>query len=301
MPELPDVEIYIEHLRARVGGAVLEKARIISPFVTRSVDPPVSALEGKRVRGARRLGKRIVLEFEDDLFAVFHLMIAGRFRWEKRGARPARKIGLAAFDFADGCLVLTEASAKKRAALHVVRGVAALAAHDPGGLEVLDSSLADFAARLRAERHTLKRSLTDPHLFSGIGNAYSDEILHAARLSPVQMSTNLSDDEVERLHTATRDTMRRWLAVLRDEFADHFPGRGEITAFRDGFAVHGRYGKPCPECSTPVQRIRYAENETNYCPTCQTGGRLLADRSLSRLLKEDWPRSLDELDERLRR
>jgi len=301
MPELPDVEIYVEHLRARIGGAVLEKARILSPFVTRSVDPPVSALEGKRVCGVRRLGKRIVLELEEDLFAVIHLMIAGRFRWEKRGARPARKIGLAAFDFASGCLLLTEASVKKRASLYVARGAAALATHDPGGLEVLEASLADFAARLGAERHTLKRSLTDPHLFSGIGNAYSDEILHAARLSPVQMSTNLDAAEVERLYTATRDTLAHWLETLREEFADHFPGRGEITAFRDGFAVHGRFGKPCPLCATPVQRIRYAENETNYCPTCQTGGRLLADRSLSRLLKEDWPRSLDEMEERLRR
>ncbi len=301
MPELPDVEIYVEHLRARVVGEVLEKARIFSPFLTRSVEPPVAALEGVRAIGAHRLGKRVVLAFADDLFAVVHLMIAGRLRWEKRGYRPPRKIGLAAFDFASGCLVLTEASAKKRASLYVVRGAAALAAHDPGGLEVLESSLGDFAARLRAERHTLKRALTDPHLFSGIGNAYSDEILHAARLSPVQLTSNLSDAEVARLHDATRATLAHWLATLRRHFGERFPGRGEVTAFRDDFAVHGRYGKPCPVCATPVQRIRYAENETNYCPPCQTGGRLLADRSLSRLLKEDWPRSLDEMEERLRR
>lgn len=296
MPELPDVTVYIETLTPRVVGQPLEGIRLASPFVLRSVDPPPAALVGKRVVGLRRLGKRVVLALEDDLYVVVHLMIAGRFRWEKRGARPPARLGLAALDFPTGTLLLTEASRKKRAALHLVRGAAALAAHDPGGLEVLDASPADFAAALRAENHTLKRALTDPHLFSGIGNAYSDEILHAARLSPVQLTSRLSDAEVARLHAATQATLRRWIGALRREFADRVPGAGEITAFRPGFAVHGRYGKPCPDCGGPVQRIRYADNETNYCPACQTGGRLLADRSLSRLLKSDWPKSLEELE-----
>ena len=296
MPELPDVTIYIETLTPRIVGQPLESLRLASPFVLRSVDPPPADLVGKRVVGLRRLGKRIVLALEGDLHVVVHLMIAGRFRWERRGARPPARLGLAAFDFPTGTLLLTEASKKKRAALHLVRGATALAAHDPGGLEVLDASPADFAAALRAENHTLKRALTDPHLFSGIGNAYSDEILHAARLSPVQLTSKLSDAEVARLHAATQATLRRWIAELRREFADRVPGAGEITAFRPGFAVHGRYGQPCPDCGNPVQRIRYAENETNYCPRCQTGGRMLADRSLSRLLRDDWPRTVEELE-----
>ena len=296
MPELPDVTVYIETLSPRIVGQPLEGIRLASPFVLRSVDPPPAVLVGRRVLGLRRLGKRIVLALEDDLYVVVHLMIAGRFRWEKRGARPPARLGLAAFDFPTGTLLLTEASKKKRAAIHLVRGAAALAAHDPGGLEVLTASPDQFAAVLRAENHTLKRALTDPHLFSGIGNAYSDEILHAARLSPVQLTSKLSDAEVARLHAATQATLQRWIAELRREFADRVPGAGEVTAFRPGFAVHGRYRKPCPDCGGPVQRIRYADNETNYCPGCQTGGRLLADRSLSRLLKSDWPKSLEELD-----
>ena len=296
MPELPDVTVYIETLSPRIVGQPLEGIRLASPFVLRSVDPPPAALIGRRVLGLRRLGKRIVLALEDDLYVVVHLMIAGRFRWEKRGARPPARLGLAAFDFPTGTLLLTEASKKKRAAIHLVRGAAALAAHDPGGLEVLTASPDQFAAVLRAENHTLKRALTDPHLFSGIGNAYSDEILHAARLSPVQLTSKLSGEEVARLHAATQATLQRWIAELRREFADRVPGAGEVTAFRPGFAVHGRYRKPCPDCGGPVQRIRYADNETNYCPGCQTGGRLLADRSLSRLLKSDWPKSLEELD-----
>lgn len=296
MPELPEVMLYIETLAPRVVGQPLDKIRLASPFVLRSVDPPAAELEGRRVSGLRRLGKRLAMALEGDCYVVLHLMIAGRLRWEKRGAKPPGKIGLAAFDFPTGTLLLTEASPKKRAALHLVRGVAALATHDPGGLEVLEASGGQFAAALRRENHTLKRALTDPHLFSGIGNAYSDEILHAARLSPVQLTTKLTDEEVARLRDAAQDTLRHWLAALRTEFAGRVPGAGEVTAFRPGFAVHGRFAKPCPVCGTPVQRIRYAENETNYCPTCQTGGRLLADRSLSRLLRADWPRTLEELE-----
>ena len=295
MPELPDVTIYVEGLQARVVGQCLERVRLASPFVLRSVDPPISAVQGREVRDVRRLGKRIVLVLEDDLFLVFHLMIAGRLRWERRGAKPPGKIGLAAFDFATGTLLMTEASPKKRAALHLVRGEAGLAAHDPRGLDVLDADTAAFVAALRRENHTLKRALTDPHLFSGIGNAYSDEILHAARLSPVKLTGKLSDAELDRLYEATRATLLRWTEILRQQFGGRFPGPGEITAFRDGFAVHGRFRQPCPVCAAPVQRIRYAENETNYCARCQTEGRLIADRSLSRLLKDDWPRSIDEL------
>jgi formamidopyrimidine-DNA glycosylase len=296
MPELPDVTIYLEALRPRVVGQPLERVRLASPFVLRSVDPPIAALTGRRVEDLRRLGKRIVLAFGDDLYAVIHLMIAGRLRWEKRGAKPPGKIGLAAFDFPTGTLLLTEASPKKRAALYVVRGAAALAAHNPGGLEVMTARLDDFRAALRRENHTLKRALTDPHLFSGIGNAYSDEILHAARLSPVQLTSKLADGEIERLYRATQTTLEHWTETLRTQFGDRFPGAGEVTAFRPDFAVHGRFGKPCPVCGGPVQRIRYAENETNYCPACQTGGRLLADRSLSRLLREDWPKTLEEME-----
>jgi formamidopyrimidine-DNA glycosylase len=293
MPELPDVELYVELLRERIVGQVLRAVRLKSLFLVRSVDPPLSAAHGKRVVGVRRLGKRVVLELEDDLFLVFHLMIAGRFRWEKPGASPAGKIGLAAFDFANGTLLLTEASQKKRAALHLLRGETALAEHDPGGIEPLACDEAAFRAALTRESHTLKRVLTDPRVFSGIGNAYSDEILHAARLSPVKQTGKLSDEEIARLLRATRDTLTRWLDRLRAEFADRFPGPGDITAFRPGFAVHGRYREPCPVCGKPVQRIRYADNETNYCAVCQTEGRRLADRALSRLLHDSYARSID--------
>jgi len=296
MPELPDVTIYLDALRPRVVGQPLEGVRLASPFVLRSVDPPIAALIGRPVETLSRIGKRLVLGFPGELYAVLHLMIAGRLRWERRGAKPPGKIGLAAFAFPTGTLLLTEASPKKRAALYLVRGAAALAAHDPGGLEVLDASLEQFHAALRRENHTLKRALTDPRLFSGIGNAYSDEILHAARLSPVQLTSSLADAEVARLYRATQTTLLRWIDLLRTEFGDRFPGAGEITAFRPGFAVHGRYAQPCPVCGGPVQRIRYADNETNYCPACQTGGRLLADRALSRLLKSDWPKTLEELE-----
>jgi len=296
MPELPDVVVYVEGLQQRVVGRPLERVRLASPFLLRSVTPPLTAVERRAVREVRRLGKRIVLGLTGEYYLVVHLMIAGRFRWESRGARAPGRIGLAAFDFPDGTLLLTEASPKKRASLHVVQGAAALAAHDPGGLEVLEVDEAAFRTALLQERHTLKRALTDPRLFSGIGNAYSDEILHAARLSPVKLTSQLTPGEVSRLFEATQTTLRHWLEVLRAQFRDHFPGAGEVTAFRDGFAVHGRYRKPCPVCGRAVQRIRYAENETNYCAICQTTGRLLADRSLSRLLKDDWPRTLDELE-----
>ena len=296
MPELPDVVVYVEALRQRIVGQPLQRVHLVSPFLLRSVDPPMREVEGRRVLDVRRLGKRIVLSLEGDLYLVFHLMIAGRFRWEKRGAKPAKKIGLAAFDFPTGTLIMTEASPKKRASLHLVHGDVALAAHDPRGLEVLHASEVDFRHVLLRENHTLKRALTDPRLFSGIGNAYSDEILHAARLSPVKLTSKMSEEEISRLYDATRSTLLRWTGILRREFGDRFPGAGEITAFREGFAVHGRYRQPCPDCGTQVQRIRYAENETNYCPRCQTGGRLLADRSLSRLLRDDWPRSIDELE-----
>ncbi len=296
MPELPDIVAYVEALETRVAGQTLERVRIVSPFVLRSFEPPIDAAVGRSVRSVERLGKRTVLGLDDDLFLVFHLMIAGRFRWERNGAKPPRKIGLASFDFATGTLLLTEASQKKRASLHLVRGRDALREHDAGGMDVLRADFAAFAAALSAENHTVKRSLTDPRLFSGIGNAYSDEILHAARLSPVKLTSRLTPDAVQRLHAATRDTLQYWIDELRRQFAGRFPAAGQITAFRSGFAVHGRYGKPCPECGTKVQRIRYADNETNYCPRCQTGGRILADRSLSRLLKDDWPRSIDQLD-----
>jgi len=300
MPELPDVTIYREALQARVLEQPLEKIRLASPFVLRSVQPTPAEVAGQRIVAVRRLGKRIVLALDGGDFVVFHLMIAGRLRWEKRGAKPPGKLGLAAFDFPNGTLLFTEASPKKRAALHLVRGPAALAAHDPGGLEPLEATPGEMAAALRAENHTLKRALTDPHVLSGIGNAYSDEILHAARLSPVQLTGKLDDAALARLHEATQRTLQFWTDRLRSDFDGRFPGPGEITAFRPDFAVHGKYGQPCPVCATPVQRIRYAENETNYCPTCQTGGRLLADRSLSRLLKQDWPKSLEDMDAHVR-
>ncbi len=292
MPELPDVLLYIECLKPRIAGQPLERVRLASPFVLRSVSPPISAINGKNIRGLRRLGKQIILEFEDELFLIIHLMIAGRFQWKDKGARIPGKLGLAAFDFPTGTLLLTEAGSKKRASLYLVQGETALASFDRGALEVLDSSLADFRSALTKENHTLKRALTDPRLFSGIGNAYSDEILHRARLSPMKLTSKLSADEISRLHEATRSTLSEWIGRLRDETGAGFPSK--VTAFRPEMAVHGRYGEPCPACGSPVQRIVYAENECNYCPTCQTDGRLLADRAMSRLLKQDWPRSLDE-------
>jgi len=293
MPELPDITVYIEALEARTVGQTLERIRIPKPFLLRSVDPPLSAANGKRVTGIRRMGKRIVLELDDDLFLVIHLMIAGRLRWVPAGAKVPGKIGLAAFDFSNGTLILTEAGTKRRASLWLVRGKKALEQFERGGLEVLDATLDQFAERLRRENHTLKRSLTDPRLFSGIGNAYSDEILHRARLSPIKHTSKLTDDEISTLLHATREVLLEWTERLRQEAKGDFPTG--VTAFRDEMAVHGKFGKPCPVCGTPVQRIRYADNETNYCPRCQTDGRLLADRALSRLLREDWPRSIDEM------
>ncbi len=298
MPELPDVAVYLEALAPRILGARLERVRLLTPFLLRSVDPPVSAVAGKTVTGLRRLGKRVVIAFEDELFLVIHLMIAGRLHWRPAGAKPPGKIGLAAFDFSTGTLTLTEAGTKKRASLDVIRGETALRAHDPGGIEVFDADLAAFRAALIAENHTLKRVLTDPRVFSGIGNAYSDEILHRARLSPVKHSQALDDDEVRRLYEATRAVLSDWVERLRREAGEDFPEG--VTAFRPDMAVHGRYGKPCPECGAPVQRIVYADNETNYCARCQTGGRMLADRSLSRLLHADWPKTLDEWEARRR-
>jgi len=293
VPELPDITVYIEALEARVVGQPLERVRIAKPFLLRSVDPPISAANGKYVGGVRRMGKRIVLELEDDLFLVIHLMIAGRLRWVPAGGKVPGKIGLAAFDFPNGTLILTEAGSKRRASLWLVRGEASLEQFERGGLEVLDANLAQFTERLILENHTLKRSLTDPRLFSGIGNAYSDEILHRAKLSPVKHTRRLSEEEITRLFDVTRATLIDWTERLRKESKGDFPAK--VTAFRDDMAVHGKFGKPCPVCGTPVQRIRYADNETNYCPRCQTEGKLLADRALSRLLKQDWPRSIDEL------
>lgn len=294
MPELPDITVYVERLAALVKGETLERVRLRSPFVLRSVEPGIDELAGRRVESVRRIGKRIVLGFDGELFLVIHLMIAGRLRWRGPGAQIPGRIGHAAFDFAPGTLLLTEAGSKKRAAIHVVRGAVALARHDPGGLELFEADVDTFAAVLRRENHTLKRSLTDPRLFSGIGNAYSDEILHRARLSPLKLTRRMDDREVATLFDAARQVLDEWTGRLRDQVGDGFPDK--VTAFRPGMAVHGRYGKPCPDCGTPVQRIIYAENETNYCARCQTGGRLLADRSLSRLLKKDWPRTVDELD-----
>jgi formamidopyrimidine-DNA glycosylase len=298
VPELPDVTVYLEALERRVLGARLERVRLLTPFLLRSVDPPLSAVADTAVTGLRRLGKRLVIALDPDLFLVIHLMIAGRLHWKAAGARPPGRIGLAAFDFSTGTLVMTEAGTKKRASLDVVRGEAALRAHDPGGLDLFASDLRAFQAALTAENHTLKRVLTDPRVFSGIGNAYSDEILHRARLSPVRLSQALDGDEVRRLHEATRAVLTEWIERLRREAGEDFPEG--VTAFRPEMAVHGRYGKPCPDCGAPIQRIVYAENETNYCARCQTGGRMLADRSLSRLLHSDWPRTLDEWEARRR-
>ena len=293
MPELPDVTVYVERLDTRLLAQVLERVRLLNPFVLRSVDPPIARAEGKEVKCVRRLGKRVVIALEGELFLVLHLMIAGRLRWLEKTAKLPGRITLAAFEFANGTLAFTEAGTKRSASLHLVKGEAALAAMDPGGIEVFDASLEQFAKRLRRDNHTLKRALTDPKLFSGIGNAYSDEILHRAKLSPVALSASLGDAEVARLHGATQATLAEWTNRLRKE-AGEFPET--VTAFREGMAVHGRYGKPCPVCGSPVQRIVYAENETNYCARCQTGGRILADRALSRLLKKSWPRSIDDLE-----
>jgi formamidopyrimidine-DNA glycosylase len=293
MPELPDIVLYLEHLAPRVVHQTLERVIVRSPFLVRTFDPPISEAAGKEVLGLRRLGKRIVFELEGGLFLVVHLMIAGRFRWKPPGTKPPGKVGLAAFEFPSGVLILTEAGTKRRASIYLVKGEESLRQFDRGGLEVLDADGASFAARLRSGSHTLKRALTDPRLFSGIGNAYSDEILHRARLSPLARTGKLSDEEVDRLYHATRETLEHWITKLREEVGEKFPER--VTAFREGMAVHGRYKLPCPVCGTPVQRIRYADNETNYCARCQTDGKLLADRALSRLLKEDWPRSIDEL------
>lgn len=296
MPELPDITVYVERLQAMAGGHVLERVRLLSPFLVRSVAPRLTEVHGKRIVGFRRIGKRIVWSLEDDLFLVLHLMVAGRLRWRGRGAAPNKKLGLAAFDLDHATVMLTEASTKRRASLYVVLGEAGLAEHDPGGLDVTTCTTAAFAERLRSERHTLKRALTDPHLFDGIGNAYSDEILHHAKMSPVQWTTNLSDDDVGRLHAACVASLRQWTDRLRQDVGDGFPE--EVTAFRPEMAVHGKYGEPCPVCGSPVQRIVYAENETNYCATCQTEGKLLRDRALSTLLKGDWPKTLDELEKR---
>jgi formamidopyrimidine-DNA glycosylase len=293
MPELPDVVVYVEHLAARIVGRDLERARVLNPFLLRSVDPPLAAVEGQRVTDVRRLGKRIVVALEGDLFLVLHLMIAGRLRWLDRAEKPPGRITLALLEFDNGVLAVTEAGTKRRASLHAVRGEAALAAFDRGGLEPLAADVEAFRAQLQRENHTLKRALTDPKLFSGIGNAYSDEILHRARLSPIALTQKLSASDAERLHAAMRSVLTEWTERLRSDTGSDFPRK--VTAFRPEMAVHGKFGEPCPDCGAPVQRIVYAENETNYCARCQTGGKLLADRALSRLLKSSWPRSIDEL------
>jgi formamidopyrimidine-DNA glycosylase len=299
VPELPDITIYLEALEKRILHAPLKAIRMASPFLLRTAVPPIRSLEGKKVRALRRVGKRIAIGFGEELWLVLHLMIAGRLHWREPGARLSGKHSLAAFDFPNGTLVITEAGTKKRASLHVVQGAEALRAHGPGGIEVLEATLDAFSKALTARNHTLKRALTDPHLFSGIGNAYSDEILHRARLSPVALTQKLSRAGIERLHQAAQETLTYWIKALRKETGDGFPEN--VTAFRKGMAVHGKFGKPCPECGTPVQRIRYAANETNYCAHCQTAGKLLADRSLSLLLKKDWPATLEELEECRRR
>jgi formamidopyrimidine-DNA glycosylase len=299
MPELPDILLYIGSLEPRIKEQTLRRVRLASPFVLRSVVPPIAAVEGRVVRGLRRIGKQIVLEFDDELFLVVHLMIAGRFQWkEESGARIPGKLGLAALDFSSGTLLLTEAGSKRRASLRIIQGESGLRALDRGGLEPLESTAADFREALLRENHTLKRALTDPRLFSGIGNAYSDEILHRARISPLKLTSTLEESEIARLHDAAITTLKKWVTLLREQTGALFPSR--VTAFRPEMAVHGRFKLPCPDCGSPVQRIVYAENECNYCATCQTGGRLLRDRALSRLLRDDWPRSLDELEERTR-
>jgi formamidopyrimidine-DNA glycosylase len=293
MPELPDIVVYIEALEKRIAGSTLRQIHLFSTFLVRTVDPPISSLNGKQLIEIRRLGKRIVFAFEDELFLVLHLMIAGRLQWKELESRPGKNT-LAAFEFSSGTLILTEAGSKKRASIYVVRGAAAMSLMSKGALEVLEATEPEFSKALRSENHTLKRSLTDPRLFSGIGNAYSDEILHRARLSPLKLTSALSDTEVQALFRATREVLSEWVVRLRAQSNDGFPAH--VTAFRPEMAVHGRFGKPCPDCGAPVQRIVYAENECNYCAPCQTGGRLLADRAMSRLLKEDWPRSLEDLE-----
>jgi formamidopyrimidine-DNA glycosylase len=295
MPEFPDITVYIDALSERVLDQPIQKVRIGSPFILRSFDPIISAAEGKKVLALRRLGKRIVFELEDELFLIVHLMIAGRFHWKPKGAKIARKYGQAAFDFPNGTLLLTEAGTKKRASIYLVHGETAVQEHDPGGLEVLEASLEQFKEALTRENHTVKRSLSDPHLFSGIGNAYSDEILHRAKLSPIRLTRQMTEAEIKALYHAVRESLNDWVERLGKERGTGFPEK--VTAFRPDMAVHGKYRKPCPVCGSPVQRIVHAANETNYCAKCQTGGKLLADRSLSRLLKDDWPRSLEELEE----
>ena len=299
MPELPDITVYIEALERRVLGETLQRARIASPFLLRTAIPPITAISEHRVAALRRIGKRIALGFDNHIWLVFHLMIAGRLHWRSTGARTSPKYNLASFDFPHGALLLTEAGTKKRASLHLVEGEAGLRGLDPGGIDVLNVSVEAFSAALTRDNHTLKRALTDPHLFSGIGNAYSDEILHAAKLSPVKLTSKLATTEIARLYKATTETLTSWIERLRQQAGDGFPTN--VTAFRPEMAVHGKFGQPCPVCGSPVQRIRYADNETNYCPTCQTEGKLLADRSLSLLLKKDWPRTLEELEELKRR
>jgi formamidopyrimidine-DNA glycosylase len=294
MPELPDVTVYVEALRTRVVGHQLIRVLVRSPFLLRSATPPLSATEGRTIHDVRRLGKQIAFGAGDDLWLVIHLKIAGRLHWNNSAPKPGGRNLLAVFEFDNGWLWLTEAGTQRRAALHVVEGDAGLQSLNPGGIEPLDASLAAFTSTLRSANHTLKRALTDPHIFSGIGNAYSDEILHRGQLSPIAMTQKLTAEEIERLYDATRATLREWTDRLRAEAGDTFPEK--VTAFRPGMAVHGRYGQPCPRCGAKVQRIRYASNETNYCASCQTGGRLLADRALSRLLHQDWPRTLDELE-----
>jgi formamidopyrimidine-DNA glycosylase len=298
LPEIPDLTVYVEALESRLIGRTVERIRIASPTLLRTVEPPIERAQGRTVTAVRRLAKRVVLALEPDLFLVIHLMVAGRFRWRSAGAAIPRRGGLAAFDFDSGTLLLVESSSRKRASLHFVAGERGLEEHDPGGLEVLDCDLGSFAAALTRESHTLKRALTDPRLLSGIGNAYSDEILHRAKLSPVRLSTKLEAAEIARLYEAARETLTLWTERLRREADGEFPEK--VTAFRDGMAVHGRFRKPCPDCGAPVQRIVYASSETNYCAPCQTGGKLLADRALSRLLKRDWPRSIDALEQNLR-
>jgi formamidopyrimidine-DNA glycosylase len=290
LPELPDLTVYLESLEARIVNRRLLRIRLLNPFLLRTAVPPIGATEGKKVKTLTRLGKRIVIGLEGELFLVLHLMVAGRLRWDDK---TPKRITLGLLEFDSGTLAFTEAGTKRRASLHLVEGKAALEAMDPGGIEVLDSDLQSFASQLKGENHTLKRALTDPHLFAGIGNAYSDEILHRARLSPIAMTKTLSHDDTARLYSATQEVLREWTARLRAQTGTGFPEK--VTAFREEMAVHGKYGKPCPVCGAPVQRIVYAENETNYCARCQTGGRILADRALSRLLKKSWPRSIDEL------
>jgi formamidopyrimidine-DNA glycosylase len=294
LPELPDITVYLEALQSRLQGARLESTRITHPFLLRSVAPPLAALHGRRVTGLRRLGKRIAIGFEGDLWLILHLMIAGRLHWFAAGARVGGRAALACFEFDRGTLTLTEAGKKRRASLYVVADARELARHEPGGLSVLDAPYAQFRARLASTSHTLKRALTDPRIFSGIGNAYSDEILHRAGLSPFALGSRLDESEARRLYEATQGVLAEWIGRLKAQAGSGFPEG--VTAFRDGMAVHGRFGRPCPVCGATIQRIRYADNETNYCPRCQTGGRILADRSLSRLLKDDWPRTIEELE-----